>query len=40
LQENFNAGNIALDNETIKQLDALPKNYRYNNPPFAPSRDS
>lgn len=40
LQENFNAGNIPLDNETIKQLDSLPKNYRYNNPPFAPSRDS
>lgn len=36
LQVNFNAKNLHLSESIIAQIDALPKSYRYCNPPFAP----
>jgi heterodisulfide reductase subunit B len=30
---------IELEDEVIEKMDNLPKNYRYNNPPFAPEWD-
>ena len=39
LKENFEALSIELEDEVIEKMDNLPKNYRYNNPPFAPEWD-
>lgn len=36
LQENFEAQKIILSESVIAQIDALPKHFRYCNPPFAP----
>lgn len=40
LQVNFNAKNLHLSESIIAQIDALPKTYRYCNPPFAPDWDN
>jgi 2,5-diketo-D-gluconate reductase B len=39
LKENYEALMIDLQEEILKKIDNLPKNYRYNNPPFAPQWD-
>jgi 2,5-diketo-D-gluconate reductase B len=39
LKENFEVLSIELEDEVIEKMDNLPKNYRYNNPPFAPEWD-
>ena len=39
LEENYEALMIDLQEEILKKIDNLPKNYRYNNPPFAPQWD-
>lgn len=36
LQENLEALKIKLSEEVLARVDALPKRYRYCNPPFAP----
>jgi 2,5-diketo-D-gluconate reductase B len=39
LKENFEALSVELEDEVIEKMDNLSKNYRYNNPPFAPEWD-
>lgn len=39
LQENFESLEVKLPEQIIAAIDALPKAYRYCNPPFAPSWD-
>lgn len=38
--DNFKSANLVLDLEDLAQINLLPKNHRYVNPPFAPQRDS